>query len=160
MNHETVLVSACLLGMRCRYDGGHAYCPEVFDGLWRSHFAPVCPEQLGGLPTPRPPAQIERGDGRDVLQGLARVINQRGEDVTSSFLKGAQETLSIARLLKARKAILKDHSPSCGCRTIHREGELFRGVGVTAALLWENGLEVVSEVGETMVSPGRKNVDS
>jgi len=156
MNLEAVLVSACLLGIRCRYDGSHAYCPEVFDELWRKHFAPVCPEQLGGLPTPRVPANIKGGDGRDVLRGMAKVINQKGEDVTAAFLKGAQETLSIAQLLKAKKAILKDHSPSCGCQTIHREEGLSRGVGVTAALLAENGCEVVSEVGELVLPPGNE----
>ncbi len=64
MNYEVVLVSACLLGVRCRYDGEHASCPEVFDEIWNSHFVPLCPEQLGGLPTPRTPAMIEKEDGR------------------------------------------------------------------------------------------------
>jgi len=151
MKYETTLVSACLLGVSCRHDGGHAYCPEVFDELWRSHFIPVCPEQLGGLPTPRSPANMEGGDGWDVLRSRARVLNKEGEDITASFLKGAQETLRIAQLVKARKAILKDRSPSCGCQAVYREGGLVKGVGVTAALLVENGLEVMSEEGEPVI---------
>lgn len=152
MKYEVILVSACLLGVSCRHDGGHAYCPEVFDELWQSHFVPVCPEQLGGLPTPREPSKIEKGDGEEVLRGAARVINGKGEDVTGAFLKGAQETLRIAQLMKAGKAILKDHSPSCGCRAIHQKEGMVKGVGVTAALLVKNGLEVMSEEGEYVLS--------
>lgn len=151
MMDEIILVSACLVGVNCRYDGGHAYCPEVVDHLWRAPFIPVCPEQLGGLPTPRLPANMEGGDGRDVLRGAAAVINRRGEDVTEAFLRGARETLGIARLVKARKAILKDHSPSCGCRAVRVEGGLVAGVGVTAALLAQSGLEVVSETEELVI---------
>lgn len=148
MNCESVLVSACLLGVNCRYDGRDAYCPEVFDDLWHSHFIPICPEQLGGLPTPRMPSQIENGDGPDVLRGQAKVINQNGEDITAAFLKGARETLRIAHLVRAKKAILKDHSPSCGCQSIRQRAGLIKGVGVTAALLLQSGLEVLSETGE------------
>jgi uncharacterized protein YbbK (DUF523 family) len=151
MNHEIVLVSACLIGVNCRHDGGHAYCPEVVDDLFNRHFIPVCPEQLGGLPTPRIPANIEGGDGREVWQGLARVINKAGEDVTNAFLKGAKEALCIAQTANAKKAILKDHSPSCGCQAIYRQEGLVRGVGVTAAILAENGLEVVSELGDPVL---------
>ncbi len=150
MTYESVLVSACLLGVSCRYDGSHAWCPEVFDELWRSHFIPVCPEQLGGLGTPRPPAVLD-GDGADVLEGKARVLAGEGEDVTPAFLKGAEEALRLARLAKAKKAILKDRSPSCGCRHIHRREGLVSGVGVTAALLAKNGIEVFSEEGDPLV---------
>ena len=151
MNHEIVLVSACLIGVNCRHDGGHAYCPEVFDDLFNRHFIPVCPEQLGGLPTPRIPASIQGGDGREVWQGCARVINKAGEDVTAAFLKGAKEALNIAQMAKVKRAILKDHSPSCGCQAIYRGEELATGLGVTAVFLAENGLEVVSELGEPLI---------
>lgn len=157
MKYETVLVSACLLGVSCRHDGGQAYCPEVFDELWRSHFIPVCPEQLGGLPTPRASTHIEKGDGWDVLRGKSRVMNKKGEDITAALLKGAQETLRIAQLVKARKAILRDRSASCGCQSIYREGDLVKGVGVTAALLVENGLEVMSEEGESVACPADRS---
>ncbi len=75
MIRETVLVSACLLGVKCRYDGNHALCPEVLDDLWRNEFIPICPEQLGGLATPRSPAIMEGGDGRNVLEGRAKVLD-------------------------------------------------------------------------------------
>lgn len=148
---EIVIVSACLLGINCRYDGGHAYCPEVFDDLFQSHFIPVCPEQLGGLPTPRLPARIEGGDGADVWNGTAKVINQSGEEVTQAFQKGAQETLAIAQIAKAKKVILKDHSPSCGCQFIYGGEGLIKGIGVTAALLAKNGLAVENELGEPIL---------
>lgn len=151
MIYESVLVSACLLGVSCRYDGSHAWCPEVFDELWRSHFIPICPEQLGGLGTPRPPAVLDGGGGADVLEGKARVLTGEGEDVTPAFLKGAEEALRLALLAKAKKAILKDRSPSCGCRNIHRREGLGSGVGVTAALLAKNGIQVFSEEGDPLV---------
>jgi uncharacterized protein YbbK (DUF523 family) len=150
MNYEVVLVSACLLGVNCRHDGGHAYCPEVVDDLFHRHFIPACPEQWGGLPTPRIPASIQGGDGREVWQGIARVINKAGEDVTAALLKGAKEVLSVAQMAKVTRAILKDHSPSCGCQAIYRGGELAAGAGVTAVLLAGNGIEVLSELGEPL----------
>lgn len=145
---EIILVSACLLGINCRYDGSHAYCPEVFDDLAPHHFIPICPEQLGGLPTPRPPARIEGGDGEDVWRGAAKVINQDGEEITAAFLKGARETLAIAQIAKAKRAILKDHSPSCGCQYIYGVEGLVKGLGVTAALLAKNEIKVENELGE------------
>ena len=151
MTYEAVLVSACLLGVNCRYDGTHAWCPEVFDELWRSYFIPVCPEQLGGLSTPRSPAILSGGDGQDVLKGKARVLNERGEDITPSLVKGAEETLRIARLVKAKKVIFKDRSPSCGCQNIYRQEGLGSGCGVTSALLAGNGIQVFSEEGDPLV---------
>ncbi|MBP1715236.1 MAG: hypothetical protein H6Q42_3439 [Deltaproteobacteria bacterium] len=151
MNYEIVLVSACLLGVSCRYDGSHAWCPEVFDELWHSHFIPVCPEQLGGLGTPRPPAVLDGGSGAEVLTGKARVLTDQGEDITPAFLKGAEETLRLARLAKAKKAIFKDRSPSCGCRSIYRREGLGRGAGVTAAHLAKNDIQVFSEEGDLLV---------
>ncbi len=150
MNDEVILVSACLLGVNSRYDGGNAYCPEVVDDLFNRHFIPVCPEQLGGLPTPRLPSNIQGGDGWEVWRGCARVVNKAGEDVTAAFLKGAKEVLGIAQLAKVARVILKDHSPSCGSRLIYRGEELVAGAGVTAALLAENGFKVVSELGEPL----------
>ena len=154
MNYEVILVSACLLGVNCRHDGGHAYCPEVVDDLFHRHFIPVCPEQLGGLPTPRIPSSIQGGGGREVWQGCARVINKAGEDVTAAFLKGAKEALNIAQMAKVKRAILKDHSPSCGSQAIYRGEELAAGVGVTAVLLAGSGFEVVSELGERLFMEG------
>ena len=107
-----MLVSSCLLGVMCRYDGGHSLAEEIASKVSQMHVIPICPEQLGGLPTPRPPSSIVNGDGDEVLRGRARVINDRGEDVTEAFVKGARETLALARLTGAKKALLKDKSPS------------------------------------------------
>ncbi|MGD8386525.1 MAG: DUF523 domain-containing protein [Desulfobacteraceae bacterium] len=137
-----MLVSACLLGVRCRYDGRDSEAPAL---VGRVHdFMPlaVCPEQLGGLSTPRPPATIQGGDGRDVLEGNARLWNERGEDVTALFLKGAQETLRLARICRARVALFKDRSPSCGLNTPYCERP-GGGMGVTAALLQAEGIRIV-----------------
>jgi uncharacterized protein YbbK (DUF523 family) len=104
----------------------------------------VCPEQLGGLATPRPAAHLEGGSGEDVLDGRARVVTAAGVDVTEQFVKGAEETVEIARLFGAGRAILKERSPSCGCFQVNRDGALQSGSGVTAALLRREGLIVES----------------
>jgi len=139
---EIVLVSACLLGIPTRYDGGHCRCDEVLEGEDERYLIPVCPEQLGGLPTPRVPAQIDRGDGRDVLGGSARVVRRDGEDVTENYLRGARETLEIARTVGATRALLKEKSPACGVTCIKRADADVPGMGVTAALLEQNGIEL------------------
>lgn len=108
----------------------------------------VCPEQLGGLPTPRPEAEIEFGTGEDVVKGEARVLDINGADVTSNYLRGAREALKAARLSGATTAILKARSPSCGKDRIYDgtfERRLRVGPGVTAALLEAEGLRVISE---------------
>lgn len=139
-----ILVSACLAGYHCRYDGGS--CPDdVIIALVREGKAiPVCPEALGGLPMPRPPAEIQE-DGAAVLTGKGRVLNRDGEDITEAFLKGAHETLRLARLYGAERAILKANSPSCGSGTIYDgsfTGQKKPGDGVTAMLLRVNGIPV------------------
>ena len=138
---ERILISACLLGINCRYDGdtrGPIPLPESLCPI------PVCPEQLGGLPTPRPKAYFEGGDGREVLKGRARVVNLKGEDVTQAFIKGAKEVLGLCKLLGLKKAILKDKSPSCGVKRVWIDKELSFGMGVLSALLSEEGIEVIS----------------
>jgi len=130
---ELILVSACLLGLRTRYDG-KAKPESTLLSLWpKARFLPLCPEQLGGLPTPRLPAELIGGDGLAVWEGKARVINRAGEDVTQAFKQGAEEVLKIVRLLGIRRAILKSRSPSCG---------LTPRWGVTAARLLAEGLKV------------------
>jgi len=114
----------------------------------RERLVPVCPEQLGGLPTPREPAWIVGGDGSDVLKGGAKVISRSGGDVTENFRRGAEEALRIAKLFGAREAILKARSPSCGCGKIREPfsfDKLKEGDGVTAALLKKNGIRVITE---------------
>ncbi len=106
---------------------------------------PVCPEQLGGLATPRPTAEISGGTGADVLEGRAEVRTSSGADVTDNFTRGAREALSIAKAAGAREAILKAKSPSCGCGLIYDgtfSGRLVEGNGVTAELLIRNGIIV------------------
>jgi len=132
-----ILVSSCLLGVRSRYDGGQKASLGLLKDLLKDGVIPICPEQLGGLPTPRPPAEIVGGDGLDVLRGTALVVDSQGTDVTRAFLQGAEEALKIARLIGADMAILKSRSPSCGLGPV---------VGVTAALFLLNGIHL-KEIG-------------
>ena len=139
---ETVIVSACLLGINCRYDGGNSLDESLIKQLKDSHVVPVCPEQLGGLPTPRAAAEMSGGDGFDVLSGLAKVVNIEDEDVAAQFIKGANEVLKMARLVGAKKAYLKEKSPSCGVNLIKCEGLEKSGSGVLAALFLIEGIDV------------------
>ena len=145
---KRVLISACLLGVKCRHNGRDSKSEEVMGRFGGDELVPVCPEQLGGLSTPRPPAEIVGGDGADVLDGSASVITVDGEDKTSEFLGGAYQTLEIAKSHNAMHAVLKSKSPSCGCGRIY-DGTFTRklgnGDGVTAALLRRHGIHVMSE---------------
>lgn len=140
-----IIVSACLLGVNCRYDGSNKISPKLLEFVDKSTLIPVCPEQLGGLSTPRNPASIEMGDGFDVLNHIARVIDLHGNDLTSQFRRGAEETLNIMKLVGAKLAILKDKSPSCGVNYISDNDTLREGVGVLTALLFNSGMKVNSE---------------
>lgn len=142
------LISACLCGINCAWNGKSKVSPKVLKLMKSGEFIPVCPEQLGGLSTPRVPQEIQGGSGEDVLCGKCKVINKEGKDVTSEFIKGAEETLKIARLTNATEFIAKSKSPSCGCGSTYNgtfSGTLIKGDGVTTALLKENGIKVVSE---------------
>lgn len=139
-----IVVSACLTGVCCRYDGGHRLDDKVLTVSRKEKLVPICPEQLGGLPIPRPPAEIIGGSGEDVLDGRAKIVDAEGRDVTGQFLKGANEFLSIAKLGKIKKAIMKEKSPSCGVHRIYRSGMLVSGKGVLTALLMRAGIEVIS----------------
>lgn len=142
MRKPPVMISACLAGIRCRYDGQHARNHHL-PGLVETYtIIPFCPEQLGGLPTPRPPAGISGGDGRKVLSRTARLINAEGRDVTEAFRRGAQEALRLAHLLGITLAIMKDKSPSCGLRTPYCDNPAGFGIGVTAALFESNGIKL------------------
>ena len=139
-----IIVSACLIGCACRYDGA-ACTDETLRARWGlGELVPLCPEQLGGLPTPRPAAEIESGSGEDVLDGRARVLRGDGADVTGAFIEGATRTLEVARALDAREAILKQGSPSCGCGRISRGGRPVAGNGVTSALFAREGIHVIA----------------
>ncbi len=137
---EKILVSACLLGLGCRYSGERKADERVIRLLDREDMVliPVCPEQLGGLSTPREPAERREGG----------VWNRRGEDVTGQFLLGAGEVLKLARLYGCSQAILKERSPSCGSGKIYDgsfTGTVTDGDGVTAELLKEHGIRVTGE---------------
>jgi uncharacterized protein YbbK (DUF523 family) len=137
-----VLVSACLLGVSCRYDGRSAALASLAGLVDGRAVLAVCPEELGGLGTPRPKACLSGGDGAAVLDGAARVVTESGEDVTAAFRRGAERALDLARAAGVEEAVLKERSPSCGASRIHREGELADGAGVTAALLARAGIRV------------------
>ncbi len=138
------IVSACLGGIPCRYDGKSSKDPQI-EKLVRTHKAlPICPEILGGLAIPREPAEIAQGEGKDILCGLTRVISKKGEDVTPFFLRGANFSLKIAKKFKIKKAYMKKNSPSCGCGYIKRKGKSMKGDGVTVALFKREGIRVVS----------------
>lgn len=140
-------ISACLLGLPCRYDGQVLPRESRYEPREGERLLPVCPEQLGGLPTPRPPAVLVGGAGGAVLEGGARVVARDGRDVTEAFLRGAECTLALCRILGADRAILKSRSPSCGVgRSSGAEGAI-PGDGVTAALLRREGIEVQEHPG-------------
>lgn len=139
-----IIVSACLLGFNCRYDGEGRPDEDLLSSALRKLFVPVCPEQLGGLPTPRAPSGIIGGDGLDVLEGKSRIIDASGRDVTDCFLRGANEAMRIVELLEISTAIMKEKSPSCGVCHIKRNGSIVRGTGVTSALLAKSGIRVIS----------------
>jgi uncharacterized protein YbbK (DUF523 family) len=142
------LISSCLVGVCATWRAGSNVASPFEEMLRRGEVLPVCPEQLGGLPTPRPPAEIVGGSGEDVLDGLARVVTRDGVDVTENYLRGANEVLRLAQLVGATEAILKERSPSCASTEIYDgtfSGALRPGCGVTTALLRRRGIHVISE---------------
>ncbi len=144
-----IIVSACLLGQLVRYKGDGCAQQLLLQPQVRAHLVPCCPECDGGLPTPRPPAEIHgAGGGAAVLAGKAQVVNNLGNDVTGEYCKGAQYCLQLARKCNAQAAILKQRSPSCGSSQIYDgsfSGRKIDGLGVTAALLTQAGITVYSE---------------
>ena len=133
-----ILMSACLMGVNCRYDGGGKLAPELKELMELAQLVPVCPEILGGLPTPRTPAERV---GENVLM-------KDGTDVTAAFTRGANEALHLVRLFGAETAVLKERSPSCGSGTIYDgsfSGQFRPGYGVTGELFRENDIEIYGE---------------
>lgn len=146
---QKILVSRCLLGEPVRYDGG-AQGPHALLARWQGEgrVVPVCPELAGGLPTPRPPAEIPGGQGAAVLAGERRVLTVEGADVTAAFMAGAQQALALVRRHAIRLALLKSRSPSCGNLQTYDgsfSGRRVAGEGVTAALLRQAGVRVFNE---------------
>ncbi|NPA15956.1 MAG: DUF523 domain-containing protein [Deferribacteres bacterium] len=140
---RTALVSACLLGINCRYNGRNKRMKDLAGFLEEFLPVPVCPEQMGGLPTPRPPANFYGGDGRDVLCGRARIINEDGEDVTDRVLRGCRECLKLVELLGIEVAVLKDRSPACGVENIWIGEDCVKGSGVLKPMLQEKGVKIL-----------------
>jgi uncharacterized protein YbbK (DUF523 family) len=132
------LCSACLLGLKCRYNNKRKRNAKVFALSKREVLIPICPEQLGGLSTPREPAEIKKG----------KVFTRSGKDVTSNYRLGAREVLRVARQLKISEAILKQRSPACGYGVIY-DGTFSKntkfGYGITAKLLKKNGIKIITE---------------
>jgi uncharacterized protein YbbK (DUF523 family) len=139
-----ILVSACLAGIKCRYNGSSKPESAIVDLYKTGEAIAVCPEELGGLPIPRPPAQFQGGTGEEVLDGKAMLVRADGADVTAQFIAGAEAVLRIMKELNLNEAILKSRSPSCGKGMVYREGKLVPGNGVCAALLLRNGIKVMS----------------
>ncbi|UTW06148.1 DUF523 domain-containing protein [Pseudomonas benzenivorans] len=146
---QKVLVSRCLLGHPVRYDGG-AHGPYGLLERWQAEgrVVALCPEVAGGLPTPRPPAEIPGGQGAQVLDGLLPVLSVDGDDLSAAFLAGARQALALVERQQIRLAVLKARSPSCGNRENYDgsfSGRRVAGEGVTAALLRRAGVQVFSE---------------
>jgi uncharacterized protein YbbK (DUF523 family) len=139
-----ILVSACLFGLNCRFDGRSKVNESFIASLKNAQLVPFCPEQLGGLPTPRNRAWITNGDGKDVLMGSSKVIDEGDKDVTSQFIKGVTETEKLVSLFHIKKAYLKSKSPSCGVGKIYRDKNLVTGNGVCATMLLRKNIELIS----------------
>lgn len=143
------LISACLCGVNCKYSGGNNFKKKALDLFNKGLTLPICPEVMGGLSTPREPVEIIGGTGKDVLEGKAKVVSKTGEECTLAFIKGAEQVLLIAEKMNIKTVILKANSPSCGYGEIY-DGTFTRnkiiGNGVTAELLSQNGIEVITEL--------------
>ena len=137
-----ILVSACLVGVNCKYNGGNNYNQKIVDLVKKGEAILVCPEQLGGLCTPRTPSEIV------LKKGKRYVYMKDGKDVTEEYYRGAKEVLELAKKFNISKAILKAKSPSCGCGKIYDgtfTGNKIDGNGITTQLLIDNGIEVITE---------------
>lgn len=135
---KKILVSSCLLGNNCRYDGGNCHNKQVIAYLKDKEYITVCPEELGGLPTPRLPSEIVKD----------KVLNIKGEDVTAAFVLGANKVIELAKKHSIELAICKSESPSCGLGIIHDgtfSGNLIEGNGICVNLFLEKGIKVISE---------------
>ena len=151
MNHNKILISACLLGKKVRYDGLDSLCEHPILQLWRdeNRLISTCPEMEGGLPTPRPASEIVgKGGGKAVIEGKAEVMTNEGVSNTDAYLKGAQKALDLAIKYQVAMVLLKARSPSCGNELISDgtfQGKKIPGMGTTAALLTQHGFKVFNE---------------
>ena len=135
-----ILISACLVGMNCKYNGKNNYNEKALELVKSGQAIPICPEQLGGLSTPRNPSEIK------IINNKKHVIDNKNNDVTEAFEKGANEVLNLAKKLNIKKVVIQSRSPSCGVEKIYSgefDGKLIDGNGILAQLLIENNIEVV-----------------
>ncbi|MBS3740588.1 MAG: DUF523 domain-containing protein [Candidatus Cloacimonetes bacterium] len=142
---EIVLISGCLFGLNCRYDGDNNRLDNLNELSKKYILVPVCPEQMGGLSTPRSPSFFIKGDGEDTIKGKNNLINEDNKNVSSYFRKGAYGVLNVCRKLQIKRAILKGSSPSCGTNNVFLGEKLTKGRGVTSFLLLTNDITVLSE---------------
>ena len=142
------LVSACLCGVNCKYSGKNNFKEECFKLLQNGEAILVCPEQLGGLTTPRRPSEIQGSTSEIIENNIGKVVDNLENDVTNQFIRGAEETLNIAKQTGIKLAILKDGSPSCGSKYIYDgsfSGKKIKGEGITTIMLRNNGIKVISD---------------
>lgn len=161
---QRILVSACLMGQRVRYDGRDAAVRDAILGRWRDEgrIVAICPEMAGGLPVPRPPAEIEHGDSELVLFGRGLIRTGDGADVTDAFMMGAEMALATCRRHRLRMALLKEGSPSCGVHRVndgHFTGNKVPGQGLTARLLERHGIRVFGEHEITVAAAHLKTLE-
>ena len=136
-----IFVSACLVGINCKYSGGNNFNQKIFDLVKKGEAIPICPEQLGGLETPRNPVELKFIDGKRYA------IDNEGKNVTENFERGATEVLKLAKSLNINKAILQPRSPSCGVNKVYSgnfDNKLIDGNGILADLLIKNGIDVLT----------------
>lgn len=149
MNKPYILISSCLIGLYCRYNGKTKLVKKLIKLVEQGKAIYICPEQVGGLSTPRVPAEIEFGkSATDVLVGKAKVIGKDCSNLTKEFVKGATETLNLCQKYGIKIAILSENSPSCGSVEIYDgtfTGNKILGHGITTELLLQNGILVYSE---------------
>ncbi len=145
MKRAPYLVSACVLGQPCRYNGENKSHPEVIRFLQGKKHIALCPEMLAGWGSPRPPVEFHGGGAADVAEGKARIKDERGMDRTGSLIQGISKALRQVQALGVREAVLKEKSPSCGVKRVYRDGKLTRGEGLFTYWLRKKGIRVRSE---------------
>tara|TARA_B100001750_G_C15504182_1_gene599249 strand:- start:1304 stop:1753 length:450 start_codon:yes stop_codon:yes gene_type:complete len=143
VSHEVVLVSACLLGKKCRYDGSSNPSDQLSALTGDREVVAVCPEEMGGLGTPRLAACLD-GKAADIIAGKGQVVDCSGGDVTEAFLNGARKTTAITKTHHVTLAILKERSPSCGVYQVYEKGILVEGRGVTTEMLVRQGIPILA----------------
>ena len=141
-----IIVSACLAGINTRYNGANCGHPKIIEMVASGKAIPLCPEQIGGLQTPRASISFVRGDGYALMKGISgvRAIGIDGVDYSQNLINGAFEVLRIAKMFSVSRAILKDRSPSCGVFKVWKDNREVEGCGVTTAILRINSVEVSS----------------